>query len=187
MYETYSELSLRALLQLKKMREEALELYDYCLAEGNPGPMINFIEEQIALDPPPLLLLYEIADDIQQRFMSLRENQFDVRHQVVQIFNDLYDMDVAVFFTEEKLEALTPQEAIDLLETNGAEIADDEKALLQRLINQSRDTAAQLGEDIRLTESVQEMVMDWALALASTVARDYSHSLTLEPPTTILH
>lgn len=187
MYDTYSDLNLRTLLHLKRMREEALELYDYCLAEGNVGPMIHFIEEQIAADPPPLLLLYEIADDIQQRFLSLRENHFDVRHQVLQALHNLYQIDIDTIIPHERLERLEADEIIELLLGHGASVNDDEQDVLRRLIDQSRETAVQLKEDIRLTASVQEMVMDWVSALATSAAREYTVNLTMNPPTMLLH
>ena len=171
-----TDFNLQNLLYLRQMREEALNLYDYCLTEGTAAPLIKFIEEQIALDPPPLLLLYEISDDIQQRILVLRENHFDVRHQVVKAVQDLYQADVSRIFPSDKLESyhlIDVNDIIGDLQGQGISITDEEMVLLVNLLRKSRDTASQLQQDIHLTEGLQMMVHDWVQALTITIARDY--------------
>lgn len=176
-----TDFNLQNLLYLRQMREEALNLYDYCLTEGTAAPLMKFIEEQIALDPPPLLLLYEISDDIQQRILVLRENHFDVRHQVVKAVQDLYHADVSRIFPSDKLESyhlIDVNEIIAALQGQGISITDEEMVLLVNLLRKSRDTASQLQQDINLTEALQMMVLDWVQALTVTIAREYQPRLT---------
>lgn len=176
-----TDFNLQNLLYLRQMREEALNLYDYCLTEGTAAPLIKFIEEQISLDPPPLLLLYEISDDIQQRILVLRENHFDVRHQVVKAVQDLYQADVSRIFPSDKLESyhlIEVNEIIGDLQGQGISITDEEMVLLVNLLRKSRDTASQLQQDIHLTEGLQTMMHDWVQALTITIARDYQPHFT---------
>lgn len=175
-----SDFNLQNLLYLRQLREEALNLYDYCLTEGTATPLMKFIEEQIALDPPPLLLLYEISDDIQQRILILRENHFDVRHQVVKAVQELYHADVAQIFPAEKMSSyhlLEVNDVIDGIQSQGINITDEEMVLLVNLLRKSRDTALQLQKDISLTEALQTMVHDWVQALTIIMARDYQPRL----------
>lgn len=175
-----SDFNLQHLLYLRQMREEALNLYDYCLTEGTAAPLMKFIEEQIALDPPPLLLLYEISDDIQQRILVLRENHFDVRHQVVKAVQDLYHADVSQIFPSSKIDnyhLIDVNDIIAGIQGQGISITDEEMVLLVNLIRKSRDTASQLQQDIILTEGLQTMVHDWVQALTITIAREYQPRL----------
>lgn len=174
--DAYSDMNFRALMELRKMREEALELYDYCLAEGNVGPLEHFIEDQLAIEPPPLLLLYEISDDIQQRFLALKENHYDVRNQVIHVLQDLFKADVTGIFPADRLESyhlLDEKQVLEALIEQGIKVNDEEKTLLEQLVRRSRQTASQLQNDIQLTESVQKMVIDWVNAFTAIFAKDY--------------
>jgi hypothetical protein len=172
-----ADFNFRIMMYFKKMREEALELYDYCLAEGSVEPLMSFLEELIAINTAPLNFLYEIADDIQQRFVALRENHYDVRHQVVRAIQTLYQADVSLLFPPDDLDNYHLTEADTVLAglmAQGIAVDEEERDLLQRLIRQSCQTALQLQEDIELTEDLQAIVSDWLLALSGTVARQYS-------------
>jgi hypothetical protein len=179
-----SDFNLQSLLHLKQMREEALNLYDYCLTEGSAAPLVEFIETQIALDPPPLLLLYEISDDIQQRMLILHDNHFDVRHQVMRAVKNLYEADTSQIFSPVQMEnyhLMDVNEVIEGLTAQGIEIADEEIVLLVNLLRKSRDTATQLQKDILMTEGLQLLVHDWLKALTVTIARDYYQPYLTDP------
>jgi hypothetical protein len=180
----YSDLNLRTLMELKRMRDEALELYDYCLAEGNIGPLQQFIEEQLALDPPPLLLLYEIADDIRLRVLTLREHYYDVRNQVVHVLRDMFHIDVGQIIPSDadiKTHPIDETTIMAILQSNGTQINDEERILLVELFQQAGQTASQLQQDIQITQTLQDMVLDWITAFAALSAREYLDDYHSQP------
>ena len=176
--ESFGELNLRTLLEMKRLREEALELYDYCLAEGNSQPLQRYIEEKLTQNPPPLLLLYEIADDIQQRMLSLQEHHYDVRTRVLSVMKNIYHTDISHLSSAdhpEQYHQLSVDVVLNELDQQGCVVDANEEKLIRELLHGARETANQLQADIRLTRSLREMVLDWVNALAAQVARDYAH------------
>src|SRR5262245_34621958 len=94
MLEPFDTSRLFAMAELNQLRAHALDLFDRCLAEGNAAPIVACVERMLAGEPPQLQLLREFADDLQQRLLSLRAYQFDVRKNVVQTLAQDYGVDI---------------------------------------------------------------------------------------------
>src|SRR5690349_19329403 len=94
MNEDFDALSYFAMAEFNQLRAQAFDLFDRCLAENNPAPIVSFIEKQVTNDPPHLPLLRDFADGLHQRLLSLRVYHFDVRNNVIKAFTDDYRVDI---------------------------------------------------------------------------------------------
>jgi len=159
------------------LRMQAIDLFDRCLTEGNPAPIIAFIERQVTGEPPHLQLLRDFGEELQRRLLSLRTNQFDMRIRVVQSFAD-YGIDITPLMPANAVEhyhQIAIQGVIDYAQSLSA----NDRLLLIAMVELSIKTAARLNDDIKLTADLQRLVTDWLEALSSTVGRRY---WSQEPP-----
>src|SRR5512138_1553438 len=104
MFETTPHTDLLSMLEINHLRLEAINLYDRCLAEGNLVPLEKFIEQQLAYDPPQIQLLSDIANDLQQRLLTLKAYHFDIRQKIVVMFDEMYHIDVTDMMPADKLD-----------------------------------------------------------------------------------
>jgi hypothetical protein len=165
-----------SLAESSHLRIEAMQLFEQSLTNGDASVMVAFIERQLANDPPRIQLLREIADDLQQRLLSLREYHFDVRERVVSTLSESYDVDIsplapAALLDQYHLLALDDVFAL-IQETNPA-LSDDDLAILRKMIDASLHIAAQLHEDILITRELYDLILDWLEALSATLARQH--------------
>jgi len=185
MQEEFDALTLLAMAELNQLRTQALDLFDRCLTEGNPAPVVSFIERQVTDDPPHLQLLREFTEDLQQRLLSLRGNHFDIRERIVRMFIEAYGVDIAVLVPLSELaqyHLIDPQRILEYARQRAASITDKDLILLGKLLDVSIKTAERLQRDIKLTTELQAMVMDWLDALSSTVGRQYWSDNTPSKP-----
>lgn len=184
MIDAYHHMNFHSLLELKRLCEEALTLYDYCLTEGDPEPLSHFIEEKLAEEPPPLLLLYEIADELHQRLVTLQEHLYDVQQQLVAVLQEMYQTDVARLLLPDRLglDQLIDEEAIlHVLSEQGITIVDEERPLLRQMIRRALATADRLQRDVQLTITIQDMVVDWVNALVPPAVRSRARDFDPAP------
>lgn len=183
--EPFDPLSFLASAHLSPLRMQAIDLFDRCLTEGNPAPIIAFIERQVVGEPPQLQLLRDFGEDLQQRLLSLRTNQFDMRVRVVQSFAD-YGVDIAPFMPANAVahyHEIDIQHLTDYIQAHSGELTAHDKLLLVTMVRLSIRTAARLNDDIKLTADLQRLVSDWLDALSSTVGRRYwSQEPPAQPP-----
>jgi hypothetical protein len=57
---------------LQHLRLEAMQALERCIAETEVQIMESFLEAQLILEPPPIELLREIAEDVQGRLYYLK-------------------------------------------------------------------------------------------------------------------
>lgn len=174
MFETTSHSDLFSLLEINHIRLEAINLYDRCLAEGNLSPLEKFIEQQLAYDPPQIQLLTEIANDLQQRLLTLQAYHFDIRQKIVGMFDEMYHIDVTGIMPAEKLDTyhlLQPERVLMYAIEQGVPIEEDERLVLLEVLRAARDTATHLHRDILVTEKLHDMILDWIYALTVHFAR----------------
>jgi hypothetical protein len=176
MLESVMGRKLFSLAESSHLRIEAMQLFEQSLTNGDASVMVAFIERQLANDPPRIQLLREIADDLQQRLLSLREYHFDVRERVVSTLSESYDVDIsplapAALLDQYHLLALDDVFAL-IQETNPA-LSDNDIAILRKMIDASLHIAAQLHEDIQITRELYDLILDWIEALSATMARQH--------------
>ncbi len=176
MLEPFDARKLLAMAELNQLRTQALDLFDRCLAEGNPAPIIAFIERQLAGDPPHLQLLREFADDLQQRLLSLHAYHYDIRKNVVRTFAEDYGVDITALVPSDALEQyhlIDPQRVLAYAQAHGSAFSEKDLLLLGKLLEESIKASERLQNDIKLTADLQTLVLDWFAALSSTIGRRY--------------
>jgi hypothetical protein len=110
-----------SLAESSHLRIEAMQLFEQCLTNGDSSPLVGFIERQLVHEPPRLQLLREVAEDLQQRLLSLREYHFDVRERVVTALSESYAVDITPLTPSALLEHyhhLTPDEILAFVQKN---------------------------------------------------------------------
>ncbi len=185
MLETIMGRQLFSLAESGHLRIEAMQLFEQCLTSGASDVMVSFIERQLLNEPPRLQLLREIADDLQQRLLSLREYHFDVRERVVSTLSESYTVDISSLTPPSLLDRYHQLKADDILayiQQCDPKIGSSELAILRKMIDASLQIAAQLSEDIRLTRDLHNLILDWTEALSATTARHHWYNATSAKP-----
>lgn len=175
--------------ELNYLRLEAMDLFERCLTEGQTTPLEAFVEQQISQDPPRLELLREVAEDLHQRLLALRENHFNVRERVLRTVSDDFSLDLSPLIPLNALESyhrLNPDDAIRFLNEQNA-IASHDEAALRIALDASLGTAAQVHRDVVMTENLYDYVMDWLMGLNATMARRFWADSVLRPMTEHIH
>jgi uncharacterized protein YeaO (DUF488 family) len=184
------EQGLFSLSELNHLRIEAMHLFEQCLTEEDETPLVQFVEKQLAHTPPRLQLLQDLADDLQQRLLSLREYHFDVRERVVRTIWNSYRVDITPIAPPADLNqyhTLSPTNIIAFVQKNTDHLSDEDSALLQKMVEASLKTAAQLHQDIQLTNHLHQLVLDWVEGMQATIARQYWNDIANNPHHDIQH
>jgi len=156
------------------LRLEAMELFDRCLANGSPDTLLAFIEAQIIQNPPRLDVLRDLAEDLHQRLLGLREDHFGVRERVLRAMRDDFRVDLSPLTPANALatyHCLDPEAVIRFLRRHNPRLTRQEERLARRLLEPSLTTAAQIHSDVQMTEALFACVMDWMDGLNTVIAR----------------
>jgi hypothetical protein len=176
MLESTMERKLFSLTESSHLRIEAMQLFEQCLTNGDATAMVAFIERQLVHEPPRLQLLREIAEDLQQRLLSLREYHFDVRERVVSTLSESYDVDISPLTPPASLDQyhyLSLDKVLTFIQKNNPALSRNDLTILRKMIDASLQIAAQLHQDILLTRELYNLILDWMEALSATIARQY--------------
>jgi hypothetical protein len=164
------------LAELSYLRSEAMDLFERCLTEGSPDYLIVFIEDQIYQEPPRLDVLRDLAEDLHQRLLGLREYHFDVRERVLKTLRDDFQIDLSPLAPAGALERyhlLQVDGVIGYLREQNPRLTSKEEFLLRKMVEASLEMAAQLHQDVVMTEELFFCVMDWVDGLSATIARRF--------------
>lgn len=168
----FSPMGLAALAELNYLRLEAMDLFERCLAEGRTDALENFIEQQISRDPPRLELLREVAEDLSQRLLGLREYRYDILERAWRMISEEFDMLVEHIGQPEAIETLDFS-AIERDNRLSDQLSHEERVLVRKMLDASRETAAQLGSDIVMTERLYRYLLDWVDGLSVVYMQRY--------------
>lgn len=174
-----------AMTEHNHLRLEAIQLYENCLTQGDLTMMIDFVERQIVHDPPRLQLLRDIAEDLQQRLLSLREYHFDVRERVVSTLEDSFQVNIASLAPQAELDRyhhLSPDDILDVVQQHNPTLEKKDLLLIRKMVDASLQMAGQFHNDIQLTTQLYHLVLDWTEAMSVTVARQYWPDNTFSSP-----
>lgn len=152
--------------------EQGRELYERCLTEGRPEPLIQFIDEQIAQHPPRTQVLRDIADELHVRLIALREQYFEARDRVLHIIRVRFDLDLTPLVAPkpEIYHRLPIDDLINSIVQQKPLRAEDETRL-RRILKVSHAIAAQVFHDAEMTEQMYVYISDWLMALNTRSAR----------------
>jgi hypothetical protein len=168
--------SLFSLSDANHLRLEAMQLFEQCLTSGEESIFVSFVESQLVFEPPRLDLLREIADDLQQRLLSLREYHFDVRDRVVRTFSESYGVDITSLTPSTLLDHyhfLTPDDILSFAREKGVTLGDKDAVLLRKMVEASLQMAGQLYDDIQLTARLHNLVLDWLSGMNIAATRQF--------------
>ncbi|HEX3051006.1 MAG TPA: hypothetical protein VHP83_10160 [Aggregatilineaceae bacterium] len=174
MFEAAMDHGLFSLAELNRLRLEAMHLFEQCLTNGDESVFIAFVERQVTHNPPRLQLLRELADDLQQRLLSLQEYHFDVRERVVRALSESYGVDITSLAPPAMLStyhSLNIETLLDFVNQKNIGLSQDDKVLLRKMVDASLQMAAQLYSDIELTTRLHSLVLDWWEGMNATTAR----------------
>lgn len=155
------------------LRIQALDLFDRCLAQGDPTPIIAFIERQVYLQPPDLDLFRDFSDDLQQRIVSLRSSLYELRDKLVMNCAS-HQIDITLLLPAEALSemhAAEPARIVDLVRDRRPELSADVQQSLRLQIEETISTATQIHGDTEVTEMMYYLVLDWFDALCAAASR----------------
>ena len=164
---------LSSLAELNYMRLEAMDLFDYCLTEGKPDRLMNFIEQQIAQEPPRLELLREVCEDLHERLMGLHDNYLDVWQRTLDSLRRDFGLKIGKDRASKPFYKFDVNTIIQQMHESDCDISEYDEALLRRMLTVSFETATQLRADITMTERMYLYICDWVDGLNATVARRY--------------
>ena len=161
------DLGLFSLATFQTMRLEALDLFDRSLAEGNARYLEKFLERQIAQEPVPLELLSQIAEDIHQRLVSLRQRHFEMRDQVRRNLLQQYRIDLSAFLPNDPFEArqFKLDEVFDFCLAANVGLTEENQQALRKTLREALESGEQLYLETRLADHLYNYVSDWWMAL----------------------
>lgn len=161
--------------ELNYLRSEALDRFERCLTEGRAHPLESFVEEQLAQEPPRLELLREVAEDLHQHLLGLREHHFNVRGRALELVLATFGFDLSPMIPLQDLEhfhLLDINEVWLYLRQQG-NLDEKDEIVLRTLLEPAMLVASQLHHDVEMTQNLYNYIMDWVMGLNTTVVRRY--------------
>src|SRR5574341_369616 len=154
MLDDFQSLGLFSIAELSYLRLEAMDLFERCLTEGKADYLEAFIEQQITQEPPRLQLLRDVAEDLHQRLLSLREYHFDVRDRVLRALRDDFQLDITPIAPANALEnyhLLRLDAMLDYVRQQNPRLSSSDEALVRNMLEASLEMASQLHGDMMMT------------------------------------
>lgn len=156
------------------LRMEATLILERCLSEEDSGLFERFIEAQIAQEIPPVALMRELADDLNQRVQSCRQRLFDLRENMSRDLKKLTGIDLNSFYTAQDLEYWLLQLMVGCypqVESRIATAPVECKLEVFDLMTRTQETATSVVRQQAMFEHLYDALMDWTLALGAVSVR----------------
>lgn len=149
------------------LRIEALDLFDRSLSENKLDYLERFIEMQVAQEAPPLELLSQIAEDVHQRLLNLRQRHFDERDEIRRTVEIQFGVDLTPFLPVDPLEyhRLNIEAVLNLSGAQQAALSEEKRLMLQQTLQDALLTGAKLYEEMSVAEYLHSYLTDWLMAL----------------------
>lgn len=162
-----------SLAAFQTLRIEALDLFDRSLAEGKLEYLERFLEIQVVQEPPSLELLSQIAEDVHQRLLVLRQRQFDARDELRRSLEQQFSFDVTPFLPLDPLayHHISVEEILNFTSPRLAHLSEESRVVMRQTVVDALATAAQLHEEIMVAEYLHTYLTDWLMALHIVSAR----------------
>ena len=172
------------------LRLEAMDLFERGLTEGCADYLMAFVEQQITHEPPRLELLQEIAEDLHQRLLALRESHFDVRDRVLQTLRNDFQVDLSQIAPADavnKYHLLNLDHILHYALNQNPQLSLQDRFLLRKILEASLNMASQLSADVEMTQGLFVYIMDWADGLSVATARHYDIHFWASHPRYLIH
>jgi len=157
------------------LRLEADALLAQSLTEANVGPLRVFLEGQLAAEPPPLDLLHEIAQELEQRALARRGAQADVRQRVVAAVQEACGVELAPLALPAGCAQYHDMTAVEVTAwalAGGAPPA-AEWSLLRPLVEVSLEAARRLYAEGEVAAQLARLLADWLSGHDAAAARQH--------------
>jgi hypothetical protein len=157
-----------AIAENNHLRSQAMDLYERCLTEGKPDYLLRFIELQLLCDPPPLELLYDLMQDLHQRWLTLREHLFDVRNRLLSTLWSVYQIDLnslSVAHSLDEYHLIDPDQLIASIAHHCPSLSGHDLQRVRKEIVTSLSVGYQLYGDTMMTIQMMKFIQDWAAGL----------------------
>jgi hypothetical protein len=167
MQNTYPELN-----DSEALLAQGRDLYERCIQLGNATLMLQFIEEQIAQQPPRTSVMRELCDELGQKLLGLQEQYFESRDRVLYLIRTRFSLDLTPLVVPKP--EVYHQLPIDDLITSiirQKPLTHEEESRLRRILKVSHVMAAQVFNDAAITEQIWRALDEWLRALATQNAR----------------
>jgi hypothetical protein len=158
------------------LRLEALDLLDQCLTQGDLQPIMAFVEQLLADEPPALEVLRRLNDDLQQRLLVLRTKLYNMRDKLVSTLTSDYVVDVTPFMPAESLDLLhltKTDQIVAFAQAVNQHLNAAELGTLRDMLTSAVETAAGIQRDVEITQSLQTLILDWLDAFSAVASREY--------------
>lgn len=158
------------------LRLQALDLFDRCLDQGSLTPIMSFIEEMLADEPPALDSLRSLAGDLQQRLFVLRTKLYNVRDKLVSTLTTDFALDVTPLMPAEaliRLHLVAADQVMDFAQMHNQHLNPHELGTLQDMITSAISVAASIHRDVEITQSLHMLILDWLDAFSAVASREY--------------
>jgi hypothetical protein len=167
------EAGLFSLATFQTLRLEALDLFDRSLAESRPELLEHFLEYQVAQKPPPLELLSQIAEDVHQRLLSLRQRHFDARDEMRLMLQRQYALDLTPFLPNDPVEyhRLNLEAAMNFFAQAQPPLSEESSRILREMLEEALSSAAAQHAEMALADRLYTYIMDWLMALHVVTVR----------------
>lgn len=155
---------------------EAFDLLSRCLEQSDPKPIMAFIENLLADEPPALEVLRRLNGDLQQRTLVLRTKLYNVRDKLVSTLTSEYVVDVTPFMPAESLDLLhlvKVDQIVAFAQAVNQHLNATELGTLRDMLMSAVETAAGFQREVEITQSLQTFILDWLDALSAVASREY--------------
>lgn len=176
--------------ELNYLRLEAMDLFERCLTEGKSTFLESFVERQISQEPPRVELLRDIAEELHQRLLTLRENHFDLRERTLRALHDTLRVDLSALVPLSALDdyhRLPADDIINSVRRQYPRLTDAEAHIIRKTLDTSMGLAAELYHDVELTEQLYDYIMDWVMGLNAMLVRRAWTDILYTPLDDIIH
>lgn len=162
-----------SLATFQTLRLEALDLLDRSLSENRAEHLERFLEYQVAQKPPPLELLSQIAEDVHQRLLSLRQRHFDARDEIRITLQRQYGLDLTPFLPTDPVEyhRLNVEAALASFAQTDPTLSDNSRRILREILEDALAGAAQQHAEMSVADRLYTYIMDWLMALHVVTVR----------------
>lgn len=160
------DVGIYSLATFQTLRLEALDLFDRSLADGNPEYLERFIQQQVAQEMAPLELLSQVAEDVHQRLLKLRQQHFDARDELRQNLLYQFGFDLTPFLPADPVEyhRMNLEAALSFYSVQ-SHVTDEIHANLTRRLREAQVSAAELYQVVMLADELYTYLTDWLMAL----------------------
>lgn len=163
-----------SLVEHNQLRTQAMDLYERCLTEGKPDYLISFVERQLLCEPPPLELLYDLLQDLHQRWVTLREHLFDTRNRLLNGLWSNYQIDLnpsGIVHSLDEFHLIDPDQLLVSIRRDYPALSKHDLKQVRKEIATSLAVGYQLHSDAIMTTRMIRFVQDWAAGLCTDEVR----------------